>query len=107
MDKATEEKIAELQAIEQNLQRFLTQKQQFQSQIIELESALKEIPDAKETHKIIGNIMVAVDKNKLENDLKEKKEMFELRLKSIEKQETSMREKADSIQKEVMEKMKK
>lgn len=102
MDKKTEEKVAELQMIEQNLQRFLTQKQQFQTQIVEVDNALKELSNAKQTHKIIGNIMVEVDKKKLESDIKSKKEILELRLKSIEKQEQSMREKADNIQKEVM-----
>ena len=33
MDNKTEEKIAELQGIEQNLQKFLSQKQQFQTQM--------------------------------------------------------------------------
>lgn len=102
MDKKTEEKIAELQMIEQNLQRFLTQKQQFQTQIVEVDNALKELAHAKQTHKIIGNIMVEVDKKTLSDDIKSKKEILELRLKSIEKQEQAMREKADSIQKEVM-----
>ena len=102
MDKATEGKIAELQVIEQSLHRFLTQKQQFQTQIVEVETALNELSGTKEAHKIIGNLMVSVDKKKLEDDLKSKKEMLELRLKSVEKQEKEMREKADSIQKEVM-----
>jgi prefoldin beta subunit len=102
MDKATEEKIAELQIIEQNLQRFLSQKQQFQSQIVELDSAIKEIEGSKEAHRIIGNIMVSVAPEKLGEDLKSKKEMAEIRLKSIEKQEAGMREKADDLQKEVM-----
>ena len=43
MEKTTEEKIAQLQMIEQGMQNFLLQKQQFQAQIIEIESALKEL----------------------------------------------------------------
>lgn len=102
MEQATEEKIAELQSIEQNLQRFLSQKQQFQSQIVEIDTALNEIKGSGEVHRIVGNIMVSVEGKKVEEDLKSKKEMSELRLKSLEKQEQSMREKADEIQKEVM-----
>ncbi|MFH1770728.1 MAG: prefoldin subunit [archaeon] len=102
MDKKTEEKIAELQMIEQSMQRFLNQKQQFQTQIVEVDNALKELSGAKQAHRIIGNIMVEVDKKKLESDLKSKKEIQELRLKSIEKQEQDIRKKADDIQKEVM-----
>ncbi|MBC8500551.1 MAG: prefoldin subunit [Nanoarchaeota archaeon] len=107
MDKATEEKIGELQVIEQNLQRFLTQKQQFQTQMVEMDTALNELNSASEAHKIIGNIMVSVDKKKLQEDLKSKKDMLDLRFKSIEKQEQNMRERADNIQKEVMEGIKK
>lgn len=107
MNKETEERIGELQGIEQNLQKFLNQKQQFQTQTVEIDSALKELPTSEKSYKIVGNIMVAVDKDKLKNDLEDKKERIELRLKSIEKQEQKMREKADSIQKEVMESMKK
>jgi prefoldin beta subunit len=75
--------------------------------MMELESALNEIPKTKEAHKIIGNIMVSIDKKDLESDLKSKKEMIELRLKSIEKQEQRLREDADVLQKEVSEKLKK
>ncbi|MFH1589340.1 MAG: prefoldin subunit [archaeon] len=107
MNKSAEEKIGELQTIEQNLQRFLTQKQQFQTQIAELDNATKELVDSKEAHRIIGNIMVQVDKKKLQGELKEKKEMFDLRLKSVEKQEQNMRENADILQKEVMEELSK
>ncbi|NQU97999.1 prefoldin subunit beta [Candidatus Woesearchaeota archaeon] len=102
MDAKTEEKIAELQMHEQNMQKFLSQKQQFQSQIVEIENALKELSHSKEAHRIVGNIMVKTDKKKIEEDLNSKKEMIELRLKSIDKQEKSMRENADKLQKEVM-----
>ena len=107
MDKTTEEKISELQLIEQNLQKFLSQKQQFQSSIVEIENALKELSFAKEAHKIVGNIMVKSDKKHLEEDLNSKKELFELRLKSIEKQEQNMRENADKIQEEVVKELNK
>jgi len=103
MDKITENKISELQTIEQNLQRFLSQKQNLQSQIIEVETALKELPQSGEAYKIIGNIMVSVNKDKLTEELGSKKELANIKLKSIEKQEEGMRTEADSIQKELME----
>ncbi len=106
MDKKTEEKISELQVIEQSLQKFLSQKQSLQTQIVEIETALKEIPSSKESYRIIGNIMVAVDKKKLQEDLESKKELIDIKLKSIEKQEQQMRIDADSLQKEIMDKIK-
>ena len=106
MDKETEQKIAQLQLLEQNLQGFLMQKQQFQTQLVEVESALEEIKDAEESFKIVGSIMVKAKKQDLEKDLKEKKEMLELRIKTIEKQEKNIKDRAEIIQKEVLGKVK-
>ena len=106
VSKETEQKIAQLQLMEQNLQSFLMQRQQFQSQLIEVESALKEIETAKETYKIIGNIMVNTSKEDLKKDLEEKKGILELRIKPLEKQETQIKEKASKTQAEVLEKIK-
>lgn len=106
MEKETEQKIAQLQLLEQNLQGFLMQKQQFQVQLTEVESALEEIKNTDESFKIVGNIMVKAKKEELEKDLKEKKEMLELRIKTIEKQEKNIKEKAETIQKEVLGKVK-
>ena len=71
--KETEQKIAQLQLMEQNLQSFLMQRQQFQSQLVEVESALKELDKSKESYKIVGNIMVSTSKEELKKDLEEKK----------------------------------
>ena len=106
-EKETQEKMAKLQQIEQELQSFLLQKQNFQNQTIEVDSALKELESSNESYKIIGNIMIRSGKDELVKDLKSKKEMASLRIKTIEKQENMLREKAGKIQSEVMEKLKK
>jgi len=85
----------------------MAQKQQFQSQLFELENALKELGTTSQAYKIIGNIMVASDKEALTKDLEQKKEIAELRISSIEKQEKQLKEKAKKIQEEVMGNMKK
>lgn len=105
-DKEHEEKIGQLQLLEQNLQSFLVQKQQFQMQLSEVTSALENLKDSKKTYKIIANIMIDAKKEDLEKELKQKKEMLEIRLKNIEKQEESIREKSQKLQKEVLGSMK-
>ena len=105
MPKETEEKISQLQMYEQSLQNFLAQKQQFQSQLMETESALGEIEKAETAYKIVGSIMVLADKKELKSDLESKKEMFELRIKTMERQETQVREKASKLQSEILEKI--
>ena len=88
--------------LEQNLQNFLVQKQNFQMQMIEIDSALDELTKTDKAYKIVGNLMVASKKEELEADLKNRKEMTELRIKSIEKQEKSLKERAAKLQKEVL-----
>ena len=107
MNKEAEQKISQLQLLEQNAQNFLMQRQQFQAQLSEIESALNELKDAKQSYKIVGNIMVDSSKEDLEKDLKKKKEVIELRIKNIEKQEESIKEKQKKIQEEVLSKIKK
>ena len=101
------EKINKLQMIEQNLQQILSQRQQVQGQIVEIGSALEELEKTEDAYKIVGNIMVKVSKEDLNKDLKEKKERTELRIKTFEKQETTMKETAETLRKEVMEEMEK
>ncbi|MBW2974329.1 prefoldin subunit beta [Candidatus Woesearchaeota archaeon] len=101
LSKETEQKISQLQLYEQSLQNILIQKQQFQSQSIETESALKELESTKEAYKIIGNIMVAAGKEDLKKDLESRKESAQIRIKALEKQEDQIREKAKKIQEEV------
>jgi prefoldin beta subunit len=104
-DKETEQKIAQLQMYEQSLQNILLQKQQLQSQITEIESALKGLENSSESYKIIGNIMVKENSADLKKELEEKKSTQELRVKSIEKQENLIREKFEKLQSDVMKKM--
>ena len=106
MEDKTQEKINQLTMMEQSMQQLLLQKQQFQTQLVEINSALKELETTEKAYKIVGNIMVAANKEELKKDLTQKKEVVELRVKTIEKQETQMKEKASAMQKEVMEKLK-
>jgi prefoldin beta subunit len=107
VQKETEQKIGQLQMYEQSLQTFLGQKQQFQVQLVEVDSALNELKTSKQSYKIIGNIMVQSEGSELKADLESKKEVLELRIKTMEKQETQVREKASRLQSEILTKIKK
>lgn len=106
VSKETEKKINQLQILEQSMQNLSMQKQQFQLQQVEIESALKELENVNEAYKIVGNIMVLSKKTDLKADLNSKKEIIELRIKSMEKQENQLREKASGLQSEVLKEMK-
>jgi len=105
VSKESEKKISQLQMLEQSMQNLLMQKQQFQLQQVEIESALKELENVNEAYKIVGNIMVLSKKDDLKNDLTSKKEIIELRIKNMEKQENQVREKASKLQNEVLKEM--
>lgn len=106
LTKEAEEGIQELQLLEQNLQNFVLQKQSLQMQIVEIEAALKELQNTEKGYKIIGTIMLEQSKDELIKDLTSKKEVSELRIKSIEKHEAKLRERASKLQSEVLEKIK-
>lgn len=103
-----ENKIQEMQMLESNLQNILMQKQAFQMELTETQSALKEIENAgDEVFKIIGQLMIKSDKKKIQDELKDKEKIINMRTKSIEKQEKELTEKAQSLRDELMKSMKK
>ena len=108
MDKRTEQAVMELQLLEQNLQNLNMQKQTFQNQLIEVESAQEELKkNPKKAYRIVGSIMVQTPIKGLEKDLNSKKEIIDLRLKNIEKQEKNLNEKLQTIRNQVLEKLNK
>ena len=103
MSKETQEKISQLQLFEQNLHMLVTQKRTFQSQVLEIENALKEVEGSSEdVYKIVGMVMFKSPRDKIKTELEERKSVLDLRLKSLEKQEKNIKEKAEKIQAEVM-----
>lgn len=98
----TEQKIQEMQILEQKLQNSIFQKQAFQIELAETESALKEIEkSADEIFKIVGQLMIKSDKSKIEGELTDKKKVLELRIKSFEKQENFLSEQLDKLRNEL------
>lgn len=96
-------KIQEMQFLEQNLQNLLLQKQAFQMELAETNAALKEIKNAgDEVFKIVGQLMIKSDKKETEKELEKKKELLDLRTKTIEKQETSLTEKVEKLRQEFL-----
>ncbi len=104
ISKEQQEKINRLQLLEQSRQTINIQKQNFQIKLIEVESALKEIEKTEEAYKIVGAVMVKKDKTELKRELEEEKEKLNLRIKNIEKQEETIKNKMKSLQEEILKK---
>ena len=106
--ESQETKIQEMQMLEQNLQNLLMQKQAFQIELSELDLALKEIETSgDEVYKVIGQLMIKSEKSKIKEDLENKKKILELRVKTFENQEISLKEQLEKIHKEITESVKK
>ncbi|MEK6875237.1 MAG: prefoldin subunit beta [Nanoarchaeota archaeon] len=98
-----QEKIQELQIIEQNLQAILIQKQAFQLEISETQSSLEELgKSSDEIFKVVGQIMFKTDKEKITEELKSKEKLLDLRLNSLEKQENSLKEGLIQLREEIL-----
>ena len=107
LDEETNKKIQTLQILENNFQNVLMQKQSFQIDINESSTALEEVDKSKgDVFRVLGQIMIKADKKELKKELMEKKDLLNLRIKSIEKQEIGMREEIERLRSEIMDKMK-
>lgn len=106
-NKEAEAKVAQLQVLQQNMQTLMMQKQQFQLQANETESAIGELKNAQRAYKIVGSIMVLSTSAEIEKELAEKKQTTELRMKNIEAQEERLKKKAEELQKDIMQAFKK
>jgi len=103
--KEQQEKIGQLQVIEHNLQGVLAQKQQFQAQLYEINSALEEIDTSEEVYKILGGVLLKKKKEDIKKELTEKKEIVTIRITTIEKQEKRLQEQAQTIQEALLQEM--
>jgi prefoldin beta subunit len=103
-----ENKIQEMQILEQRLQNSIMQRQAFQMELAETDSALVEIEKSgDEVFKIIGQLMIKAEKSKVKDELLNKQKILQLRIKSLEKQENLISEQATKLQQELAKSMNK
>ena len=107
LDEETNKKIQGLQLLEQTFQNLIFQKQTFQVETNEIQTALSEVEKSKsDIFRVLGQVMIKADKNSLKKELKEKLDLLLLRMKSLEKQELVMREDIERLRSEIMDKVK-
>jgi len=95
--------LSQLQQIQQQLQAVISQKVQIEALIRETDDALKELEKSKseEVYKAVGNILVKSDKSEVVKELTEKKETYEVRIKTLERQEEKLRERLTEMQRKI------
>jgi len=99
-DQETQD-IQEMQMLDQNLHNLLLQKQAFQMELSETQSAAKEIEKTQDVFKLIGDLLIKKDSKSVREDLSSKEKLLELRIKSIEKQEDSISKRIEELRKKL------
>jgi len=93
--------IAQLQQLQQQAQALLGQKSQIEMVLRETESAVKELEASDEgavIYKSVGDVLFKADRAKLIEELKDKKEVLDLRLKTLAKQEERIQKRFTQLQ---------
>jgi len=94
--------IAQFQQLQQQLQAVLNQKFQMDAQVKEMARTTEELnksPEDVVIYKSIGALLIKVDsKETILKDIEESKETMEVRLKSLERQEKSLRDRYQALQ---------
>ncbi|MDD3083759.1 MAG: prefoldin subunit [Candidatus ainarchaeum sp.] len=87
----------------QMLGNVSAQKQQYQIQVEVIKASLEELKETKEkiVMKIIGNILINKTVSEMKKELEEQKESFELRLKTLGRQEETIVKKLNSIKAQI------
>lgn len=106
-DAETQAQIQQIQILEQNFEQIMQQKHLFNMEITETDLALKEVEKSEgEVFKIVGGqVVIKTTKDKLVSDLKHKKDLLELRMKSIDSQEKGFSDKIEELRQSIMSKI--
>ena len=97
--------LTQFEQVRQQLQLLTSQRIQIESQIRELSNTLEELANTKKNsvlYKKVGAIFVKVDdKKSLKSSLTEQKETFDVRMKTLERQEKQLKERYAELQKDI------
>lgn len=96
--------LAQLQQVQQQAQMLIGQKNQVSMMLKDTEMALKELEKLDEDsiiYKNVGEILIKANKNKTLEELTEKKDMLDLRLKTLSRQEERVQNRYKQLQEQI------
>ena len=97
--------LTQFEQVRQQLQMLTTQRIQIESQVRELTNSLEELNKKTKkdvVYKRVGALFVKVDdKDALNDSMTEQKENFDLRMKTLERQEKQLKERYSELQKDI------
>jgi prefoldin beta subunit len=107
IDSDLEKDLIEYETLEKQLQMIVLQKHQLQLQLNEINLADEELKKAKsDVYRSIGAVMIKSSVEEAQKELKERKELIEIRLNAASKQEEKLRATLLEFQKKIQQKMK-
>jgi len=98
---AVQERLLRFQQLQQTLQSVLTQKQQLELELLEVDQALGELEKASDDaviYKSVGSLLVRSEKARVSTELKERKELANMRISVLGKQEERLRSQVKELQ---------
>ena len=98
--------LAQWQQLKRQIEAVSRQRLQVEAMLRDTESALEELEkldDDALIYKSVGEILVRTSKEKAKAELSEKKETFDLRLKTLERQEERMQKRFQQIEQQIRE----
>jgi len=106
-EQDAQQAIMEMQESQQKLQQIQIQKEETKADIKGLEKALTELEKEEdgEVYQNVGNLLIAKERDKLEEELSEKKEDLNVRVESLQKRQDTLEEKLQEIQQKFTQQM--
>jgi len=96
-----QQRLLRLQQLQQTLQGVMTQKQQLELELTDVEQALSELEkltDDAVIYKSVGSLLVKSEKAKVTTELNERKELLNMRINVLGKQEERLRTQVKDLQ---------
>lgn len=93
--------VMKYQQLQAQLNQILTEKGFMEQELREVNRALevlKSVPEGTDIYKSAGHLLIKVNKSDAERELSERKELLELRLKTLSRQESLLRQQLAEIQ---------
>lgn len=98
------EQLSRLQQLQQNLQAIMMQKQQIEIEIVETDKAIEELKKTQESDsvfKFAGPLLIKTNKEDIEKELAEKKELANTRVMVLGKQETRVKDNLKEVENKI------
>ena len=99
LPKQVQDKLAQFQGLQNQLQMLAIQKQQFTLQSADIDNALSELEKVEEgkVYEMAGPLLIETNKEDSKNKLTDNKEVTATRLKVLEKQEKKLTAKLEEL----------